>query len=466
MFIERVTTFFKVGNCLVAGLVSWFYTEEFFTKLQKFFFKGWTTNCSPDISGSLSLTRGYDLQGPVCVITDTWPPEINGVALQMELLVTLLLEAGEQVVLLRPDLKDSRRRGRYRDRLERQRNGSWLTEVLFPRVANALNPDTSICFPNRVQVRRILELHKPRVIYLATVFALSRCSQILAIELGIPTILRLGTDWDKVTPYYVPLPQCLINVIHNRIGWSTREQATFMHLLNKDFAEVLDSRNIKYYIQPNSVDTELFHPKHRSEKLRRFWGADEDTLVCCYIGRISHEKNVELAFQAFDAILRRRCTSIFVVVGDGVMFNWMKATYGDREEIKFTGKLTGKILRQHYASADLYIFPSKFETFGNTIFESMASGTPVVGFSYAALKEFITDEISGVLADCDLGKVLERTANNNTEESRAFIEAALKASNAPLKEMGLRARELVVNRCSPERFIKEFLLNIDRVISQ
>jgi len=400
------------------------------------------------------------------VITDTWAPEVNGVALQMELLVTLLLEAGEQVLLLRPNLKDSRV-GRYRDRLERQRSCPGLTEVLFSRVANALNPDTSICFPSGVEVRKVLELHKPRVIYLATVFALSRCSQNLAIDLGIPTILRLGTDWDKVTPYYVPLPECLISAIHNSIGWSTRKQATFMHLLNKDSARELDKRNIKYFIQPNPVDTELFHPRHRSKALRSYWGAFEQTLVCCYIGRISPEKNVALAFQAFDAILRRRPTSIFVVVGDGLMLNWLKATYGHRHEIKFTGKLTGQVLLQHYASSDLYIFPSKFETFGNTIFESMASGTPVVGFSYAALKEFIVDGTSGVLADCVIGKVLERTTNDNdSEESRAFIEAALRAADASLTAMGVRAREVVVNRFSPERFINDFLLNIDRVITQ
>jgi glycosyltransferase involved in cell wall biosynthesis len=189
--------------------------------------------------------------------------------------------------------------------------------------------------------------------------------------------------------------------------------------------------------------------------------------VCCYIGRISYEKSIELAFEAFDAIRKRRSKSIFVVVGDGVMLNELKATYGTREDIQFTGKLTGQILCEHYSSSDLYLFPSTFETFGNTVFESMASGTPVVGFSYAALQEFIKDGISGVLADYDLGKVLERTINDDkVEQSNSFVKAALRAVDSPLKEMGTRAREVVVNRFSPKRFIRDFLSNIDRVITQ
>jgi glycosyltransferase involved in cell wall biosynthesis len=97
----------------------------------------------------------------------------------------------------------------------------------------------------------------------------------------------------------------------------------------------------------------------------------------------------------------------------------------------------------------------------------MASGTPVVGFSYAALREFIEDGISGVLADYDLGKVLERTIKDDKVEKRnAFVKAALRAVDSPLMEMGMRAREVVVNRFSPKRFLTDFLSNIDRVITQ
>jgi len=468
LFLNGVYNFCDMGRFFATGSVSWCYADEFFTKVQNFILlKGWTANLPTDISNSPLLLRHNNSNGPICIITDTWVPEVNGVALQMELLVTLILEAGEQVVLLRPDLNDSGWGGRYKERLVLQRSGSGLTEVLVPRVANALNPDTSLCFPNGDILRKILELHKPRVIYLATVFALARCGQHLATELGIPTILRLGTDWSKVTQYYLPLPRCIMTAIHNSIIWSTRAKASCLHLLNEDFAVDMETRNLKYYIQPNLVDTQIFHPKNRSERLRRYWGADDQTLVCCYIGRISYEKSLELAFEAFDVIVQRRPTSIFVVVGDGVMLNELKARYGEREEIKFTGKLTGQILWEHYASSDLYIFPSTFETFGNTIFESMASGTPVLGFSYAALREFITDGITGVLADYNLIKGLERTINdNNLEKSSAFIKAALRASEAPLMEMGMRARGRIVDRFSPKKFVEDFLLNIDSVISQ
>jgi len=466
---KTVNSFFDMGKFFATGSVSWCYGDQFFTKLRNFIcLKGWTTDFRTfDTKQPFLLREYYNPNGPICLISDTWIPEVNGVSLQMEYLVTLVLEAGEQVLLLRPDLKAGYWGGRYKERLAKQRCCSGLTEVLVPRVANALNPDTSLCFPNGNFLRDILKLHRPRVIYLATVFSLSRCGQNLATELGIPTILRLGTDWTKLTPYYVPLPDCIRAALLDSIVWSMRSKASCVHLLNGDFAEEMETRKIEYYIQPNSVDTDVFHPKNRSKRLRQFWGADDQTLVCCYIGRISYEKSLELAFEAFEAILHRRPKSIFVVVGDGVMLNELRAMYGDREEIKFTGTLTGQALSEHYASSDLYIFPSTFETFGNTIFESMASGTPVLGFSYAALREFITDGICGILADCNLRKGWQRTINDgNIEKSRAFIEAALRAIEAPLKEIGMKARALIVNRFSPSRFVEDFLSNIDCVISQ
>jgi glycosyltransferase involved in cell wall biosynthesis len=143
------------------------------------------------------------------------------------------------------------------------------------------------------------------------------------------------------------------------------------------------------------VDTWLFSPARRSERPRATWGCRGAETVVLYVGRLAPEKNLglfvegALAMRAIDASLR------VVLVGDGPQGAELRARHPD---FVFAGTRTGKDLAEHYASADVFLFPSTTETFGNVTLEAMASGLAIVAYDYAAARQYLRHGASGLLA--------------------------------------------------------------------
>ena len=134
------------------------------------------------------------------------------------------------------------------------------------------------------------------------------------------------------------------------------------------------------------VDTTTFHPGRRSDALRRSWGAGPADLVALVVGRLAPEKNVPLAVRAYRAMAEVRPGTRLVLVGDGPERARLQAAL---PEAVFTGMLRGDALAAHYASADVFLFPSLTETFGNVTLEAMASGLAVVAYDDAAAAQHI-----------------------------------------------------------------------------
>lgn len=164
----------------------------------------------------------------------------------------------------------------------------------------------------------------------------------------------------------------------------------------------------KVELWPRGIDTKLFGPSKRSSKLRSAWetqpSAQRDTgekLVILYVGRISHEKNLPLLFEAFAGLeeAARLVKPNFpgcklVLVGDGPAREGMERRIGTAD-IHFAGYRSGEDLAAHFASADLFGFPSHSETFGNVVLEAMASGLPVVGLRAEGVRDLIKHEGNG-----------------------------------------------------------------------
>ncbi|MFM8767849.1 MAG: glycosyltransferase, partial [Rubrivivax sp.] len=134
------------------------------------------------------------------------------------------------------------------------------------------------------------------------------------------------------------------------------------------------------------VDTQRFHPAHRDEALRRSWTVAPDGLAVLCLGRLAPEKNLDLLLRAFDALALRVPGARMVLVGDGPLRASLQAR---RTGYHFAGQRAGEDLARHVASADLFLFPSMSETFGNVVTESMASGVPVLAFGHAAALQLI-----------------------------------------------------------------------------
>jgi len=146
------------------------------------------------------------------------------------------------------------------------------------------------------------------------------------------------------------------------------------------------------------------------------------------MGRLAPEKNLELLLRAFDALAQKVPGARMVLVGDGPLRSALQAR---RPGYHFAGQRSGDDLSRHVASADLFLFPSMSETFGNVVTESMASGVPVVAFDHAAASQLIEPGLNGQRVP--LG------------DEAAFIDAAVAAAldRAQLARWSLEARRTV-----------------------
>jgi glycosyltransferase involved in cell wall biosynthesis len=147
-------------------------------------------------------------------------------------------------------------------------------------------------------------------------------------------------------------------------------------------------------VVPRGVDTERFTPARRSASLRASWGASPADLMVACVGRLAPEKNLGVLLAAYQAIRAADPRARLLLVGDGPM---RAALRGACPDAIFAGQRSGLDLAAHYASADLFVFPSQTETFGNVTTEALASGLPVVAFDHAAAGELIRSGDNGVL---------------------------------------------------------------------
>src|SRR5690606_11335531 len=134
--------------------------------------------------------------------------------------------------------------------------------------------------------------------------------------------------------------------------------------------------------------TQLFDPTRRDEALRAQLGVSGDAPLLIHVGRLAPEKNLPLAARAFRRLQALRPDARFVWVGDGPM---RAALQRDNPDFVFTGVQRGELLARLFASADLFVFPSRSETFGNVTLEAMASGIATVAYDYGAAREHLRD---------------------------------------------------------------------------
>jgi glycosyltransferase involved in cell wall biosynthesis len=198
------------------------------------------------------------------------------------------------------------------------------------------------------------------------------------------------------------------------------------------------------------VDSQLFAPERRCGELRSRWGAAEDDLVVLYVGRVAPEKNLGLAVAAYRAMQRSGAPVKFVIVGDGPLGATLRR---DQADVIFCGVHTGQRLATHYASADVFLFPSETETFGNVTLEAMASGLAVVAYDYAAAKMHIRHGETGVLVPYG--------------DSQGFVEAAARLACEPhaLHKIRRQAREYAT-ALSWQRVVERFATLLTGALGQ
>lgn len=306
----------------------------------------------------------------ISIVTETWPPEINGVALTAQCLARGLQTLGHTVEVVRP----------------RQGNGAIgvgeLPTLLLPGAALPRYPGLRFGLPAQRRLYEHWSRQRPDALYVATEGPLGLTALGAAARLGIPVSTGFHTRFDDFVRHYglgalTPLVFSYLRRFHNRADVTlvpTRELASF--LTARGF------RNVQ--VLRRAVDTTRFHPGKRSEALRTRWGLAPGQLAVLHVGRLAPEKNLDLVLAAYRTIQQRTADARLIVVGDGPARAALAAANPD---VVFAGMRRGEELAHHYAAGDLFLFPSLTETFGNVTLEAMASGVPVVAFDYGAARE-------------------------------------------------------------------------------
>jgi len=347
----------------------------------------------------------------IALVTETWRPEINGVAMTLGRMTDGLRHLGHRFTLVRPrqhanDLPATETR---------------LREVLVAGCPIPGYRGLRFGLPAKARLLKAWREDRPDVIQVATEGPLGTSAIAAGRELDIPVVSEFHTNFHAYSRHY---------------GFSWLEGLVAMHLrrlhnksavtLAPTFAVARELTAAGYrtvHVVSRGVDTALFNPQRRSRELRAHWGISDEQIVVTYVGRLAAEKNLLLVTQAFAAIRQIYPSARLLFVGDGPMRTHLQrsdATY------LFAGMRRDDDLAAHYASADLFLFPSLTETFGNVTLEALASGLGVVAYDCAAASELIRDG--------DNGRVVP------SNHSDAFIAAALELACNPAMLTTLRER--------------------------
>ena len=324
---------------------------------------------------------GNPLQVKLAFVTETFPPEINGVAMTFGVIARELGRRGHSVTVYRP----------RRDDLPAGERCSEYTEILVPGIAIPRYPTLRLGLPASRRFRLDWTDRRPTLVHVVTEGPLGASAVSVARELGIPVTSSFHTNFHTYARHYgFPTFSRVV------LGWlrrlHNRTQRTFAPTAELG-AQLTAAGFANVALLSRGVDTWQFHPARRSESLRARWEVRGGDPVVVHAGRMAPEKNFELLFQAFDAMRAANPRCRFVLVGDGPLRARLQR---DHPECIFTGFISRAELARHYASADVYIHASLTETFGNVLTEAMASGLAVAGFDYAAARQFIRHGRNGL----------------------------------------------------------------------
>lgn len=316
------------------------------------------------------------------VVTETWPPEINGVSLTLSRLVQGLCARNHQVQLIRP----------RQTRVDQALSHSGFEEVLMRGMPIPRYPELKLGLPGKRALIQAWTLKRPDLVHIATEGPLGWSALQAARRLRLPVTSDFRTNFHAYSQHYgvgwlrKPIVAYL-RKFHNLTQLTmVPTQALRAELMNSGFQNV--------QVVARGVDTQLFNPVRRSDELRQQWGARSDSLVVLVVGRLAAEKNLDVALQAFEAMRAHHGDVKLVFVGDGPLRESLQQRC---PQAVFAGMRKQAELAAYYASADLFVFPSITETFGNVTIEALASGLPVLAFDTAAAGDWVKSHSNGWL---------------------------------------------------------------------
>ena len=318
----------------------------------------------------------------IAVVTETWPPEVNGVAMTLAKLVQGLSHRNHDVQLIRP----------RQTKTDSPMSDSSLEEVLMRGMPIPRYPELKLGLPSKKTLVKTWTLRRPDVVHIATEGPLGWSALQAAKVLKLPVTSDFRTNFQSYSKHY-------------GVGWLRKPIVAYLRKFhNATACTMVPTRELMRTLSQNGfanlkvvsrgVDTKLFNISKRDTSLRSSWGATDDTKVLISVGRMAPEKNLDQVLKTYEALKVTGLAFKLVMVGDGPLKEQFQKRY---PEIIFPGMLSQSNLAAYYASSDLFIFPSQTETFGNVTLEALASGIPVLAFDCAAARDWVQTGVNGWL---------------------------------------------------------------------
>lgn len=408
-----------------------------------------------------ALEQGHRPRLSIAIVTETWPPEINGVALSLQQLCKGLQQLGHQILLIRPTQK--------------------LSCLAFKPDQECLVRAQSIPkyqglqfgWPQYAKVSQAIEDFAPDLIHVVTEGPLGLTALQMAKRHRIPVSSGFHSPFQDFSRFFDLV--FLLKPIQHYLRWfHNNTQLTCVPSIDTERALRNFGVHCPLVVVGRGVDTACFSPQYRCQKLRSDWGVGDDTTVLLSVGRLSPEKEIDVLIETFATLKQQQNKVKLVIVGDGpdserlqqlsqrlelkvhavasvfaqsshshkpknkdeslggshderankshdecfdenitseIEENIIKSLkpnlkFGEQyaqksqvdQDIIFTGSLRGEALARAYASADVFLFASQVETFGNVVLEAMASGLPVIAFDYACAQQYVIHQYSGWLS--------------------------------------------------------------------
>jgi glycosyltransferase involved in cell wall biosynthesis len=289
----------------------------------------------------------------IVLISDAWHPQVNGVVTTLTNTVAALEKMGHKVELITPDR--------------------------FQAYPWPGYPDVRMAFLCGPRLRPIIKAFKPDAIHLVTEGPIGYAARRYCREFGY----RYTSSYLSRFPEYFKLRTGFPMWISEAyLRWFHSESARVMVAtpsLQEEMGHIGYQRLARW---SRGVDSELYHPR-----TKEFF--QDIRPIFIFVGRVAIEKNIE-------AFLRLDLPGTKYVIGDGPDREYLTKKY---PPVRFMGILRGEKLACAMAAADVFVFPSRTDTFGVVLLEALACGVPVAGFPVQSCKDVITDENVGVLGD-------------------------------------------------------------------
>ncbi|WP_367873200.1 glycosyltransferase [Luteolibacter sp. Populi] len=309
------------------------------------------------------------------IVTDTFAPDVNGVAMTLGRLCDGLRRKGHLVHVIRTG------------------EGGGRGETIAASLPLPGYKEVRVGLPGPFKLRKRWTKKRPDAIYVATESPLGSSAIKAANALEIPVAAGFHTNFHQYMEQYrlgglQPAAMAYLKRVHNRANLTMAPTTDVVDMLRRE-----GFNNVR--LLGRGVDTVFFDPAKRDHSLRAEWGARPESPVVIIVGRVAAEKNLPFAMECFRKMRERMPDLRCVVVGDGPIREKLQL---ENPSAHFAGMQTGEDLARHYASADILLFPSETETFGNVLLEGMASGLVTVSHDYAASARYIAQDDNGLKA--------------------------------------------------------------------